>query len=98
MGCQKAIAKTIVDKQVDYILALKENQSELLEEVVDEFRFYKANEFFQELDYGYGRIETRKYSVINNFDLVQSHIKWKGMKSIIRIESTREFKNRNKKA
>ena len=98
MGCQKAIAKTIVDKQADYILALKENQSELLEEVVDEFRFYKANEFFQELDYGCGRIETRKYSVINNFDLVQSHIKWKGMKSIIRIESTREFKNRNKKA
>ena len=41
MGCQKVITKTVVDKQADYVLALKENQSELLEEVVDKLQFIK---------------------------------------------------------
>jgi peptide methionine sulfoxide reductase MsrA len=31
----------IVENKVDYILALKENQKELLEQVQDEFRFCK---------------------------------------------------------
>ena len=50
---------------MDYVLALKENQSELLEVVVDKFRFYEANDFFQELDFWHVRIETRKCSLIN---------------------------------
>lgn len=40
MGCQSEIADAI-GKKADYILAEKENQSQLLEEVMDEFRFGK---------------------------------------------------------
>ncbi|KZN66535.1 hypothetical protein N473_09080 [Pseudoalteromonas luteoviolacea CPMOR-1] len=33
MGCQKEIAKQIVEKEADYLLALKANQSILFEQV-----------------------------------------------------------------
>lgn len=92
MGCQKEIAKEIVGRKADYVLALKDNQADLLEEVIDEFRFSKTEDSSVDLDYGHGRIETRVCSIIRNFDLVESHTKWKGLKSIIRIEATRDFK------
>ena len=44
MGCQKEIAKKIISRNADYVLALKENQPELLEEVEDEFRFSPTND------------------------------------------------------
>jgi predicted transposase YbfD/YdcC len=96
MGCQKEIAKKIISRNADYVLALKENQPELLEEVEDEFRFSPTNDSSIDVDYGHGRIETRKCSVINTFDLVESHKKWREMKSIIRIESIRDFKGKDK--
>ena len=96
MGCQKKIAKAIIDKKADYVLSLKENQPDLLEEVIDEFRFSKTNDYSIDVDFGHGRIETRKCSVINAFDLVESHKNWIGMKSVIRIESTRDFKGKDK--
>lgn len=92
MGCQKKIAEKIIQREADYVLALKENQPELLEQVIDEFRFSPVNEIETSIDYGHGRIETRTCSVINSFDLVSSHSEWKNMRSIIRIESKREFK------
>jgi predicted transposase YbfD/YdcC len=33
MGCQKKIAKQIIDKEADYILALKDNHKTLHKEV-----------------------------------------------------------------
>ncbi|WP_394330727.1 ISAs1 family transposase [Lacinutrix jangbogonensis] len=66
MGCQTAIAKAIIKKDADYILDVKDNQSQLLEHIEDEFKFSKNIEthLSQELDHG--RIETRKCSVISN--------------------------------
>lgn len=96
MGCQKEIAKKIKSKNADYVLALKENQAELLQEVQDEFRFSKMVDFSEDVDYGHGRIETRKCTVINNFNMIESHKNWANMKSVIKIESTREFKGKNK--
>lgn len=34
MICQRAIAQTIADHQADYVLALKGNQNELLEDAI----------------------------------------------------------------
>ena len=39
MGSQKSIAKKIIAKESDYILAVKENQPELVENIQDSFRF-----------------------------------------------------------
>ncbi len=37
MGTQREIAKAIVDKKADYVLALKGNQGNLQEEVIEAF-------------------------------------------------------------
>ena len=44
----------------------------------------------------HGRIETRKCSVITNFQFIKDNNKWENLKTIIRIESIREFKNSDK--
>ena len=60
MGCQKAIVTKIIDKEADYILAVKENQKELYEDILDSFRVRPVIDDYEELDFGHGRIETRK--------------------------------------
>lgn len=97
MGCQKEIANKIIKNRADYVFGLKGNQAALLQEVEDEFFFSKEEKVFEHLDFGHGRIETRKCSVINkeDFDHVISHKAWNQMSSIIKIESTRVFKNKN---
>lgn len=93
MGCQEAIAKAIIKQEADYILAVKENQKQLYQDIEDEFRFGQNVKTRIHQDFGHGRIETRKCSVINNFKIIDNLEKWVELKSIIKIESTREFKN-----
>ena len=45
MGCQKEIASKIIEKEADYLLALKGNQGQLLEQVEDSFRFMPVADF-----------------------------------------------------
>ena len=96
MGCQCDIAEEIISKKEDYILAVKENQQQLYQDIEDEFRFAKdlQTHLSEELDHG--RIETRKSSVIRDFQFIEQNNKWVNLKSIIRIESTRAFKNQHK--
>ncbi len=67
MGCQKRIARQIVSREADYVLAVKENQGRLLEDVEDLFSCGQRtgfedmqHDFCQTLDKGHGRIETRR--------------------------------------
>jgi len=96
MGCQQEIASKIIDQEANYILAVKENQKQLHQDIVDEFRFGEniLIDISAELDHG--RIETRKCSVITNFKFIENSEEWTGLKSIIKIESIREFKNSDK--
>ena len=96
MGCQEAIAKGIIDKQADYILAVKGNQKQLYQNIQDEFRFAEHIVTITNDNLDHGRIETRRCSVVSNFKFIPSNNKWKELKSIIKIESTRAFKNSNK--
>lgn len=97
MGTQKEIAKEIIKSNADYILAVKGNQAELLENIKDEFKFSKAIELNLSEDLGHGRIETRLCSVIKDFKFIKKDNPWKKLQTIIKIESTREFKNSDKK-
>ena len=45
MGCQKKIAKKIIKKEADYVLAIKGNQANLYKEVIDLFDKIKTPEF-----------------------------------------------------
>ena len=96
MGCQKEIASKIIESEADYILAVKENQKQLHQDIEDEFRFGKNIQMDLSEDLGHGRIETRKCSSITNFQFIEGSKKWVGLKSIIKIESKREFKNSDK--
>lgn len=98
MGTQTDIADKIIENGADYILAVKENQSQLLEDIQDEFKFSKSIEIETDTDLGHGRIETRKCSVISEFQFIDNtNNKWNNLSRIIRIESIREFKNSDKK-
>ena len=92
MGCQTAIAEKIIEKEADYVLAVKNNQELLFENISDEFRFSKEIEPDEDIDTGHGRIETRKCSVIKNLHHVENRDKWLKLNTIIKIESTRDLK------
>ena len=98
MGTQKKIAKTIVDRKADYILALKENQKTLHDDVrlffddLDDMR--KQGYTIKEetiVNGGHGRIEIRKTMVTSDIDWLQDRNGWSGLKSIGMVESTREI-------
>ena len=96
MGCRESIAKDITDKEADYILVVKTNQKQLYQNIQDEFRFAEHIVTTTNDNLDHGRIETRRCSVISNFQFIPLNNKWKGLKSVIKIESTRAFKNSDK--
>ena len=68
MGCQKKIAQAIIQQQGDYVLALKANQKNLYEDVVQLFESARQQDWkdiehqcYQTLDKGHCRIEIRRY-------------------------------------
>ena len=68
MGCQRDIAAKIIEKNADYILALKGNQGTLREDIevfVDEQKALKYRDTtistHETVDADHGRIETRNY-------------------------------------
>ena len=68
MGCQTSIAQAIIDKEADYILALKGNQGLLHQQVQQSFEIEKPHEISTEIDLGHGRIERRTCSVISDLN------------------------------
>lgn len=93
MSCQKDIAKKIIEKEADYILAVKGNQKQLLQDVEEEFKFGKDYPIYEDVDLGHGRIETRKCSLIRDFQFITEDNDWANLKTVVKIESKREFKN-----
>lgn len=89
MGCQKEIAAKIIDQQADYVLALKANQEELLEEVKKAFEVMPLQEVEEQLDAGHGRIEKRHCAIISDLRFVDEAAKWKGLNAIVRVKAER---------
>ena len=97
MGCQKEMAKQIVEAKANYILALKGNQKTLEEEAVNLFSHSKTASVDEHVDINGNRIETRKCSVLTDLDLLDEKQNWTNLSSIIQIESTREIANKTTK-
>lgn len=101
MGTQRAIAAQISEQNGDYVLALKKNQPDLYEEVHTFFTLEEATGFknvqhdiFSTLEKGHGRIERRTCTISNALNCISKRTDWKGLKSIVRIESIRELKGK----
>src|ERR1035437_9373708 len=92
MGCQRAIAEKIVTKSADYILAVKENQGHLLEEIKDSFQMLAADAIDEQIDCGHGRVEQRSCSVIADLSLVEKASEWASLQGLVRIKSERFHK------
>jgi predicted transposase YbfD/YdcC len=95
IGCQRAIAQTIVDKPADYVLCVKENQptlhgqiKRLLDEAIIDGQL--ALDFFQEVDGEHGRIETRRVWASDQVQHVALREPWPGLASIACVERVRE--------
>ncbi len=87
MGCQTEIAKMIIDKDADYILAVKGNQKTLEQDILDTIRFETPKEINIQEDLDHGRIENRTCSVYSNLTHLQNKDKWVGLKTIVRIQT-----------
>ncbi len=95
MGCQKKIAKQILDNKADYILMVKDNQKELKEQVEHLFKITAAVSDTQ-YDVGHGRAETRVCEVIDDLRFLDVSEEWDGLKSVVRVKSERYDKKTGK--
>jgi len=99
MGTQTKIAKAIIDAGADYLLSVKENQGHLHQDISWLFEYDQRNNFkdapydhVKTVNKGHGRIEIRECWSISDTEYIQSLkgvAKWKGLKSITMVTSTR---------
>ena len=97
MGCQREIARKIIDKKADYILALKGNQGSLREDAELFANEQIARDFAdttvsraQTVDGEHGRIETRTLTVMHDVDWLRQRHDWPGLTALAMVESVRE--------
>ncbi len=98
MGCQTQVAETIIEEGGDYVLALKQNQGTLYEDVVELFDDLAscpdAYEFDQAttVEKDHGRIEVRHCWVVTDPALLvhfRTTERWAGLTSIVKVQAER---------
>lgn len=96
MGTQKDIAKQIIDKDADYVLAVKNNQKELSDAIIDVFHLsdnknfnknLQPNIYKHEIVGDHGRIEERVVHIFpaNTISTQTDLGNWVGIQSIARV-------------
>lgn len=98
MGCQKEIARQIIAQGGDYVLALKGDQGELFEDVRQFFADATEDGFagirsrwHETVEKDHGRIEKRRYWVVEKIDWLEGKEEWAGLRSIGMAESVRRI-------
>jgi len=107
MGCQKKIAKHIIDSGADYVLALKGNHETVHEEVKtyldDAIRQQAADRaarrsttaelvYTETVEKDHGRLETRRYWQSEHLEWFADLTKWAGLRSVGVVEAVRASK------
>jgi predicted transposase YbfD/YdcC len=92
MGCQKKIAEHILDKKADYLMALKENHREFYRQIVQSEALAADKLTHTQQDIGHGRVEKRTCTVWRDFRFVFDAHLWKGLSSLVRVDSERFHK------
>ena len=100
MGCQREIAREIIEAQADYLLAVKENQGRLYDDVRDLFEGAEEYDFegvpydfARTLNKGHGRLETRQCWVITDpdcLDYLQNRQQWANLNAVVKVTAQRE--------
>lgn len=102
MGCQTAIAETIVRGGGAYILPAKDNQPALHQEIVETFaeaddeRRRSVDEVprpelleYEETEKGHGRIESRRVRVTTNLAWIMSKERWLDLGYVVEVRRER---------
>jgi predicted transposase YbfD/YdcC len=92
IGCQKTIARDIIEAGADYVLALKDNHPQLSEDVqlwldTEVARGRLLPQATVEKDHG--RLEIRRYVLSDAIDWLPQKPEWVGLQAVGRVESTR---------
>ena len=94
MSCQKEIAAKITERKADYVLALKDNQPALRQDVSDYFFSARQSpELYHNiaskctLDKDHGRIEKREYSLTTDISWLEVREEWKNLRAIGMVRS-----------
>ena len=93
IGCQTEIAETIIGQGADYVLAVKDNQLTLREDVQAAFEHqgrFNRPDYHKTVNKGHGRIEIRECWAISDPDSLThiNHYKlWKGLRSLVKLTS-----------
>jgi predicted transposase YbfD/YdcC len=96
MGCQTEIAAQIIAQKGDYVLALKGNQGNLHQEVIELFNQAREQRF-QGVSYdlheteeqSHGRHERRRYWVVSDVFALSDRKKWANLTAVGCVESQR---------
>jgi predicted transposase YbfD/YdcC len=98
MGCQKAIAEQVVEAGGDYVLAVKDNQPRLYEDVqrcFDEHLDALAarpdgdGSFHAESGRGHGRVEGRYCFILTDLEGIRDREAWRGLSTLCMVVSER---------
>jgi predicted transposase YbfD/YdcC len=97
MGCQKELAREIVNRGGEYVLTVKENQPKVRGEIeaafiaVFDVHFVgKKYDEYETREEGHGRKEYRKYTVLYEVEGVASRSEWAGLRVIGQCYRERE--------
>ncbi|HEX8676507.1 MAG TPA: ISAs1 family transposase [Segetibacter sp.] len=95
MGCQTEIAAKIIEKEADYLLAVKGNQGHLFDDIKEAFEHTASGQqpTATTLEVDHGRIEKRTCHVIDDVDWICNNKEWKGLKRLIKITAERTDKS-----
>ena len=98
MGCQKEIARLIVERDADYVLAIKGNQGNLFEDIQQIFAQAQASnftgiehDFNQTVDKGHGRIEIRRCWTMGQVEFLINADQWVKFTSIGMVQAERRI-------
>jgi len=89
MGCQHAIVEKITEQKADFVIAVKDNQPSLFEQVQQAFANTTASEEYADTDAGHGRVESRHCRVTTKLRWLPEAAKWPEIKSVARVDSKR---------
>jgi predicted transposase YbfD/YdcC len=102
MSCQKEIAKKIREKEAEYVLAVKENQKGLYEDIKDYFEGMEIGEIEElpedvwqgEEEQGHGRLERREIRTVSGLGWLENREAWEDLKTIVQYRTLRKEKGK----
>ena len=98
IGCQIEIASKIIDKAGDYLLAVKQNQKTLYEDIQSAFLVHENNEntTFVTEEINGSKFEKRTCKIMTDITHITKAEDWKNLQTIVKIESEIYHKSKNK--